>query len=122
MQTLNLAGGQAGQGARGGYRGGMRGRFGGAAIGKVVSSDSNSVTIQMQDGSSKIINITGSTTISKTATAAITDIQSGARIAAFGTTNSDGSINAQNIQINPMQRGGVPGSGQGGQSQPTQSQ
>ncbi len=95
-------GGQNGQGRLGGRRGG----FGGATIGDVVSVDATSVTIKLQDGSSKIVNISGKTTISKTATAAQTDLKTGERVATFGATNSDGSITAQNIQINPMMRNG----------------
>jgi hypothetical protein len=88
--------------ARGGQ--GQRG-FGGANVGEVVSIDNDSITLKLMDGSSKIVNISGSTTYSKTASASKTDIKSGDRIAAIGTPNSDGSITAQNIQLNPMFRG-----------------
>lgn len=80
-------------------------RFGGAngggATGEILSVDANSITVKLQDGSSKIINISNSTTYSKSATASESDLKTGERIAAFGTSNSDGSITAQNIQINP---------------------
>lgn len=84
-----------------------QGRFGGRGatmptIGKVVSSDSNSITVQMQDGSSKIVNISGSTKILKTSTASMSDLSSGTQVAVIGTSNSDGSVDAQNVQINPM--------------------
>ena len=101
---------------QGGQNGRFRGRggIGRGAVGEIISQDANSVTIKLQDGSSKIVNITGSTTYSKTATASKSDLQTGTRIAVFGTNNSDGSITAQNVQINPMMRGGF------GSPRPTQ--
>jgi hypothetical protein len=92
---------------------------GGANVGEIVSMDANSVTIKLQDGSSKIINLSSSTTYSKTDTASKTDLKTGDRIAAFGTPNSDGSITAQNIQVNPMFRIG-PGGHRRQQSSPAQ--
>lgn len=87
--------GRFGQGRFGMRAGGM------ATIGKIVSADSNSITVQMQDGSSKIINISSSTKIVKTTIASISDLTNGTQVAVFGTTNSDGSVTAQNVQINP---------------------
>lgn len=92
-----------GQGGNGQRRGGGRG-FGGATVGQVVSADANSITVQLMDGSSKIINISSSTTFNKAATASKSDVTVGTRVAAFGMPNSDGSITAQNIQINPVMR------------------
>jgi type 1 fimbria pilin len=105
----NTQGGPGGFG-QGGQRGGNRG-FGGATVGEVVSQDASSITLKLMDGSSKIVNTSSSTTYSKTDTAAKTDIKTGARIAAIGTSNSDGSITAQNIQLNPMFRIGPRASG-----------
>ncbi len=91
-----------GQFAQGGLgRFGGRGAGTGATVGKVVSADSNSITVQLADGSSKIVNFSGSTKIVKTSTASSSDLTTGTRVAIFGTTNSDGSVTAQNIQINP---------------------
>lgn len=101
-----------GRGMMGG--GGARGNRNGMApvVGEVVSADANSVTVKLPDGSSKIVNISASTTISKTDTGSKADVKTGAKVAAFGTTNSDGSITAQNIQLNPMFRmRGMMGSG-----------
>lgn len=112
--TASFAGGQFQGGVRqGGQFGTGRGRFGGATVGNVISEDANSITVQLPDGSSKIVNISGSTTFSKSDTASKSDVQNGMRIAAFGTANSDGSINATNVQLNPPigMRGGNRGSG-----------
>lgn len=108
LNTNFAANGQFG-GPNGTGRG--QGRFGngngrgGAVIGEVVSMDANSITVKMQDGSSKIVNTSGSTTVSKTDTGTLSDIKTGGRIAVFGSANSDGSVTAQNIQLNPAFRG-----------------
>lgn len=86
-------------------RGNFQGRFGNQGsrpvLGQVVSIGDKSVTVKMQDGSTKIVIISGSTSINKAAQGTISDLKEGTTIAAFGTANSDGSITAQNIQINP---------------------
>jgi hypothetical protein len=81
-----------------------RGGFGGAVIGDVVSVDADSLTVKLQDGSSKIVNLSKSTTYSKTDTGSKDDIKTGTKVAAIGSTNSDGSVTAQNIQLNPAFR------------------
>lgn len=90
-------------GANGQGRFGAR-RFTGATVGEILTVDANSVTVKLQDGSSKIVNISASTTFTKTDSASKSDLKTGERIAAFGSTNSDGSITAQNVQLNPMLR------------------
>lgn len=123
--AASFAGGQPGQygamrqggaGGQNGFRAGGRGGFGGASMGEIISVDANSVTLKLQDGSSKIVNVSDKTTISKTDTASKSDLKAGDKIAAFGTPNSDGSIDAQNIQLNPMFRMG----GQGARPSPGQ--
>ena len=79
-------------------------RNGNGAAGTILSVDTNSMTVKLADGSSKIVLLTGSTSINKAAEAAISDLTVGERVSAFGTTNTDGSITATNIQINPMVR------------------
>lgn len=73
-------------------------------VGKVISQDANTLTIQLIDGSSKIVDITGKTTYSKTSTASASDLKTGDTVAAIGPVNSDGSITAQTIQLNPTFR------------------
>lgn len=74
--------------------------------GQITSDDANSITVQMRDGSSKIINITNSTNITKAVSGSKDDVKTGEQIMVFGSNNSDGSITAQTIQLNPMFRGG----------------
>jgi hypothetical protein len=71
------------------------------ANGEVVSVDDKSVTVKLQDGSSKIVLLSDKTTVNKQATGSISDLKVGEKIVAFGTENSDGSITAQSIQLNP---------------------
>ena len=83
--------------------------------GNILSADANSITVQLTDGSSKIVLISPSTTLEKSATASAADLKAGMRVSAFGATNSDGSVTATNVQINPI---GPTGAGRTGQ--PTQ--
>ncbi|OGG04898.1 hypothetical protein A2Z33_06385 [Candidatus Gottesmanbacteria bacterium RBG_16_52_11] len=69
--------------------------------GEVINYDGTTLTVKLADGSGRNVLLSGKTEISATATASAGDIRLGSRIAAFGTENSDGSITAQNIQINP---------------------
>lgn len=72
--------------------------------GEITAMDDKSITVKSQDGSSKIVILSQSTSINKTDTAAKTDLQVGSTVSVFGTANSDGSITAQNVQLNPLIR------------------
>ena len=87
---------------RGYIQRGTNGNFGrGSTVGSIVSMDDKSITVKLNDGSSKIVLLSGSTTYSNTATATKTDLKSGSTVAVFGTPNSDGSVTATTVQINP---------------------
>ena len=73
--------------------------------GEIINSDDKSITVKMTDGSSKIILISDSTNINKAETASKTDLTVGTTVSIFGQTNSDGSVTAQNIQLNPINMG-----------------
>ncbi len=100
-----FAGAGGGFGTRGGSGATGARRGGNGAAGTILSVDANSMTVKLNDGSSKIVVLTGTTSINKAAAAAVSDLSVGETVSAFGTTNSDGSITATNIQINPMMRG-----------------
>ena len=76
--------------------------------GQVVSTDSNSITVKLPDGSSKIIVVGSTTAFMKSTAGALSDLKTGDTVMAFGTTNSDGSVTAQNVQINPPVRDAMP--------------
>jgi len=84
---------------------GQRIRMGGngmqAIRGEVIDQDDKSITVKMPDGSSKVILFTGSTTFSKATTATNTDVKKGDAIVIFGSTNTDGSVAANTVQLNP---------------------
>lgn len=103
-QGRNLLGGQFQRGSNAQF--GRMG-LGRATVGDIVSLDSNSITVKMADGTSRIVNLSSSTTYSKTDTSSKSDLKTGEKVAVFGTENSDGSVTAQNVQLNPMFR--IPG-------------
>lgn len=105
---------QQGQNAQGQRGPNGQGRFGNGngqgrpVVGEIIAKDEKSITVKMQDGSTKIVLIAGSTTVSKTSDASTNDLTVGQRVGVFGMQNSDGSLSAQNIQLNPMFRFGSP--------------
>lgn len=95
--------------------GGGAGGFGGAnsnfrpVRGQILSMDSNSLTVKLSDGSTKIVVVSSTTVFVKSSSASETDLKTGDTVNAVGTQNSDGSLTASNVQINPpmMQRPAV---------------
>lgn len=85
-------------GAFGGSRNGA-----GFLAGTVVSKDAGSLTLNTRDGSSHVVLITPDTTVSKSVQGALTDVTAGATVLVSGTTNSDGSVSANLIQLRPNQ-------------------
>jgi hypothetical protein len=69
--------------------------------GQVLSIDSNSMTVKMSDGSTKIIVLSSSTVYMQSTKASLGDIKAEDTVNVVGTQNSDGSVTAQDIQINP---------------------
>jgi ribosomal protein S1 len=72
--------------------------------GEIISQDDKSITVKLQDGSSRIVILSDQTEINKTSEGSKEDLKTGERITTFGTENSDGSVTAQNVQLNPQIR------------------
>jgi hypothetical protein len=108
-RIANGAGGNfAGANGQGGARMGT-GRSGQNAgfrpvAGNILSIDDKTMTVKLRDGSSKIVLFSEKTVVNKTSEAAKTDLKQGDTVSVFGTTNTDGSVTAQNVQINPLNR------------------
>lgn len=67
--------------------------------GEIIAVDDKSITVKMPDGSSKIVILSAKTVINKATTAPISELKSGAKVMVTGTTNTDGSVTAENIRL-----------------------
>ena len=90
---------------------GASGAGGNMTSGSIVSSDANSMTIKLASGSTKIVLFSDSTTISVSKTGSTSDLTAGQEVRVSGTTNSDGSITASNIQCGTAAAGATPPAG-----------
>lgn len=87
---------------------GMRNLGAGLLNGEVLAKDAQSVTIKMRDGGSKNVLFSTSTKILKSTAGVIDDLQVGDSVMVVGKTNSDGSVNAESIQIQSAELAPVP--------------
>ena len=71
--------------------------------GQILNMDTNSLTVKMTDGSTKLVVLSSKTVYSKSATAALSDLKSGDTVNVVGTQNPDGSVTASDVSINPQQ-------------------
>lgn len=92
--------GGRGQNGQNRFSGGFR-----PITGEILNMDDKSITVKLEDGSSKIVLLPDNITVSKTDIGSKADLKTGVKVGVFGTTNSDGSITAQNVQLNPLSRG-----------------
>jgi hypothetical protein len=95
-QFFNQMGGKQGTGtSRLGFR---------LVNGEIIAADEKSITVKLQDSSSKIVIVSENTQINKAEQASKNDLKIGEKVAVFGQENYDGSVTAQNIQTNPLLR------------------
>ena len=88
---------------------GFGGRLGGAnganfspVRGQILSISDNSITVKQQDGTTKIVVVSSTTAFANTQKAEKTDLKTGDNVMVEGTINSDGSVTASNVSINPQ--------------------
>lgn len=77
---------------------GSNGRGGGVA-GEVISMDDQSITVKTSDGSTKVVYLSDSTAVFKSSKTDKNDLVNGNQVLVTGSSNTDGSIAATNIQI-----------------------
>ena len=101
------AGTFAGRGA-GGFAGRTGGAGGGATFGTIVAMDASSITVQLPTSTStaattgsKVVLYDSSTQVQELQSVSPSSLSVGQSVTVAGTTNSDGSVTAQSIQIRP---------------------
>ena len=98
-QALATQSANAIRGGRGNF-GGRGGRIAGGFLGgEIITKDAQSITLKLTDGGSKIIFYTDQTKVMKAIDGTTADLVVGKNVSINGTTNADGSINAQSVQI-----------------------
>jgi hypothetical protein len=79
----------------------MNGRGNGAITGEVTAKDDKTITVKMNDGSSKNVVLSGSTTYRTSSESSLDNVEIGKTVAVFGSVNTDGSTTATSIEIDP---------------------
>lgn len=69
--------------------------------GEVINKDEESITLKIQDGGSKIVFVSEETSVRKAEEGSLDDLSEGIQVMVFGSENPDGSVSANNIQLNP---------------------
>ena len=85
------------------------GRQGVPVSGEIIGRDDKSITVKLQDGTSRIVMFVDNTPINKASEGVKEDLKVGERVTVFGTENSDKSVTAQSIQLGDR----LGGTGQG---------
>src|SRR2546425_4923344 len=89
-----------GRGGTGGTGGGGAGGFGGGVFGTVKSITGNTLQISTPQNVTTV-NLSDATTVMKTITGTVSDIQVGDTITVRGTADSSGNVAADSIQLLP---------------------
>jgi len=92
--------GGTGFGGQSGIKKGV-GLTSGLTSGSILSMDAQSITIKLRDGGSKIVFYTDKTSVAKSTSGTIKDLAVGTEVSVTGKSNTDGSMNADSVQIRP---------------------
>jgi hypothetical protein len=80
---------------------------GGLISGQILSLGTDSMTVQLANGNSQVVIYSSSTSVSKPTTVSLSTLVVGTNVMVTGTSNSDGSVTAQTIQVRPADTAGV---------------
>ena len=80
---------------------------GGFVSGQIISVDANSMTVSLANGNSQVVFYSSSTQVMKPTIVSASTLAAGTRVMIGGTANSDGSLTAQSVQVQPG--AGLPG-------------
>lgn len=75
------------------------GGFGRPISGGIIGVDDNSITLKLEDGSTRIVFLSGETQINKIDACTKDDLAENVEVTVSGTENDDGTIEARQIQI-----------------------
>jgi len=89
------------------------GAGGGFTTGQIASFGTNSMTLQLANGNSEVVLYASSTPVTEPTTVSPSTLTVGTNVMVGGTTNSDGSLTAQSIQVRAGNAGGGYGGGGG---------
>lgn len=67
--------------------------------GEILSIEDNTITVKLEDGSSKLVIIADSTKVNKTLDGSREDLMVGEQIMVVGSEGTNGAVTAQNISI-----------------------
>jgi cytochrome c-type biogenesis protein CcmE len=74
---------------------------GGLVTGTIATLGSSSITLQLANGNSEVVFYSTSTPVSEPTTVSANTLKVGTTVMVGGTSNSDGSLTAQTIQVRP---------------------
>ena len=86
---------------------------GGLVTGQITAMDSSSVTLQLANGNSQVVFYSSSTPVSEPTTVSPSTLKVGTNVMVGGTSNSDGSLTAETIQVRTGNAAGGYGGGSG---------
>jgi len=85
------------QNGKGPGTGQLNGDRGGLTAGTITSIDGDTITVKLADGSSVKVSTSGSTTVTKTSKAKVSDLATGDSITVIGNADSSGNVTATRI-------------------------